>query len=210
MHAKKAHVCRVAARPLAGQPLERHRATNSLYFQECNSGAHAVRTGSRAGCGETSRGRAFPWIESAPVPCSIAYHFQPKRNSGRKSSPVWISHNMFLRPGGPAHHRTHLMCLVVEDYDVSHNAFYSIIFLLFYLRGEFGYRTFHDAWACSSHCPISSTIGRQLSISAWFYLSPVPPQCGTQISLRTYSDLLDAHVRESSQAADWATIVQFC
>ena len=129
MQAKKDHVCRVAARPLAGQPLERHRATNSLYFQECSSGAHAVRTGSRAGCGETSRGRVFPWIESAPVPCSIAYHFQPKRNSGRKSSPVWISHNMFLRPGGAAHHRTHLMCLVVEDYDVSHNAFYLIIIL---------------------------------------------------------------------------------
>ena len=42
IHAKKDHVCRVAARPLAGQPRERHRATNSLYFHDFSSCARAA------------------------------------------------------------------------------------------------------------------------------------------------------------------------
>ena len=75
MQAKKDHVCRVAARPLAGQPLEPHRATNSLYFQECSSGTHAVRTGSRAGLLEDafslgSKARLFAML--AADACRVA------------------------------------------------------------------------------------------------------------------------------------------
>ena len=72
---KEDHVCRAAARPLAGQPLESHRATNSLYFQECSSGAHAVRTGSRAGLLEDAfslRSKARLFEMQAADACRVA------------------------------------------------------------------------------------------------------------------------------------------